>query len=31
LNNNNNNNNNILIDIAIPSNRDVTQKEAEKK
>ena len=30
-NNNNNNNNNTLIDVAIPADRNVMQKEAEKK
>ena len=29
--NNNNNNNNKLIDVAIPSDRNVVQKETEKK
>jgi hypothetical protein len=29
--NNNNNNNNKLIDVAIPADRNVVQKEAEKK
>jgi hypothetical protein len=30
-NNNDNNNNNKLIDVAIPADRNVVQKEAEKK
>jgi hypothetical protein len=29
--NNNNNNNNVLIDAAVPSNKNVIQKESEKK
>jgi hypothetical protein len=30
VNNNNNNNNNMLIDVAVPGDRNVIQKEAEK-